>query len=170
MYYKKYSQEIIDGLVSVAASFAPVVKPSTHLNKLHRVVCLGMYESLQTNLNLIKNLNVAASYTETLTKIEDEIRCVLSGLSSKVNADIAYFEKQSIEYKMSCITKNKLLDVLPSEYQRHESMMHKDKDSADIEYVNLTRPLRKSFLTRFRKEIKEIEHLIDKAKLLTNKQ
>ncbi len=168
MFFKKYSQEVIDGLVNIAASATPIKTPSTHLNRLYRTVAIGMYDSIQSNQSIIRNLEVNEENEEAIKRIEQEAKTLLSTLLMKVITDIEFFEAQSIEYKMSCITKSRLLDVLPSEYNHHEMMFTIDKESAAIEYTHLTRPIRKTFIDKYKTEIQIIDELVNKAKSLTS--
>jgi hypothetical protein len=168
MYYKKYSQEIIDRLVNVAASIPPFVKPSVHLNRLYRTVSIGMYDSLQANQTYIKNLKISFSKKEALQRLEQEANEVLSVLFTKVIADIEDFENKSIEDKMSSITQYKFLDVSPYNYITLEKNMTTDASEETLNYIHLTKPLRKDFREKYNTEIHLLDKIVFKAKLLTN--
>ncbi|RMN10863.1 hypothetical protein [Pseudomonas syringae group genomosp. 3] len=168
MYYKKYSQEIIDGLVNVAVSAPPIIKPSVHLNRLYRTVSIGMYDSFQASQPYIKNISVAANNKDALHKLELEAKDVLTGLFIKIIQDIDNFENKTLEQKMSKITQYMFLEVPPFHYINLEKNMRLDSSQEILDYIHLTKPLRKDFRDKYQAEIKMLGGLVKAAEMLKN--
>jgi len=145
--HTKYTPEVIGNLVDIAFN-SSFTLPEEHLTNIFSIVNLGMFDTLQDEA---KSINRKDDITKS--------KAIFKELFELIKEDIEAFKGLTIEDKTKAFTQSRILDVDPSTYHKNEMLMRHDRQSADMDYVYLTQPVRKRFKDKYKTLLKQLDEL-----------
>lgn len=147
MMHTKYTPEVIGNLVDIAIN-SSFTLPEEHLINLFSMVNLGMFDTLQDEAKAINSKDDKA-----------KSKVIFKELYELIVEDIEAFKLLPIEKKTAEFSQSRILEVPPTTYGKNELLMRHDRQSADMDYVYLTQPVRKRFKDKYKTLLKQLDEL-----------